>query len=61
MYCLALYAYFREESGIFPLDSFEFMTDDIDGSFIERKKREVGSRCSSGNVPSILVHGIFRV
>jgi hypothetical protein len=62
MFCLVLYAYFREESGIFPQISFEFLADRIDTAFIEEKKRQVGSQWSGSNsAPGILVHGVYRL
>jgi hypothetical protein len=60
MYCLVLYAWFREEQGLYPQMSFEFFSDrPINQSFIDEKKRGVGSRWGKGQGPGLLVHGIF--
>jgi len=61
MYCLVLYAYFREEGGIFPQQSFEFVSDHMDATFIAECKRSVGAQWSGPSCPSILVHGVFKI
>jgi hypothetical protein len=61
MYCLVLWAYFREHNGVFPLESFEIITQTVDAESIEKTKRELRGRWSRENAPTILVHGIYKL